>query len=326
MIPSYQLCKQLTDGTLSDDEIIALLKEISDRGETVDDLVGMAQYLREQSIKIPLINIETVDVCGTGGSGLPRMNTSTTVAFLLATMGIKVAKHGNRAMSGVSGSFDVLEALGVPVSQSPFTIVQTIKKSGVGFIYAPAYHPILKNVASARKKYGKRTIFNLLGPLLNPTQPKFQLIGTTTTHYAEIIARASIQLGTEKVTVVCGEDGLDDVTLTGATTIYTADKNGISKSVFDPRDIGIARVRSSTEICGGTPIHNAQLMLALLEGSGPATLHSLICLNAAFALVTCNQKENLQRAYIRADETLKSGAALRLFYDYKALAQQLNGL
>lgn len=319
----YSLCQLLTSNTCSDDEIIEHLSGISEKGETVEDLVGMGQFLREQSIKIPLPNSDLLDVCGTGGSGIQRMNVSTTTAFLLASMGIPVAKHGNRASSGISGSFDMLEALGIPTTQSPFTIAKTVKLLGIGFIYAPLYHPILKNVAHARKKYGKRTIFNLLGPLLNPTAPKYQLIGTTTPRFAEIIAHASLQLGTEKVTVVCGEDGLDDVTLTGTTTVFTGDKNGVTKSIFDPREIGLARIRDAREIGGGTPVQNAQYMLQLLAGNGAPALHALTCLNAAFALKTYHNTKSIHESYLQADAALRSGRALRLFYDYKALAQQL---
>ncbi len=320
---TYAVCEQLTSELLSDDEKIEILRQLSQNIETAEDLIGMAQYLRERSVKIPTCEPNLLDVCGTGGSGLPRMNTSTTVAFLLASMGVKVAKHGNRAMSGKCGSFDVLESLGIPVIQSPATISTTISNIGLGFIYAPSYHPALKNISIARKKYGKRTIFNLLGPLLNPTNPEYQLIGTTKPYYAEIITHACIKLGSKKVTVVCGEDGLDEITLAGKTTIFSGDKNGIVKTIFDPRDIGIARTRSSRYIDCGYTTANAQLMLQLLSGKGPQLLHELTCINAAFALVTCEKFDDLIMAYKSADSTLKSGQALNLFNEYKKLAKQL---
>lgn len=320
---AYDLCKLLTSGTLSDSEIASLLAAIAARGETVDEVVGMAQFLRDNCIQIPVPGVACMDVCGTGGSQLPRMNTSTVITFVLAASGVAVAKHGNRAASGRVGCFDVLEKLGIPVEQPPHTITQSLKTLNCGFIYAPLYHPLMARVATARKLVGARTIFNLLGPLVNPTLPKFQLVGTTNIVTAQLLATALSELGTTRAIVVAGHGGLDDFSLTGASEYIHVEETTHTQKVFDPREYNIPTVTHFESVRGGSAYDNALTLRDLLRNKGSASLLQLVTINASFALIARGTFSTFDSAYSHITSTLQSQKPFELLNEYKTLTQSL---
>ncbi len=320
---AYDLCKLLTSGTLSDSEIASLLATIAARGETVDEVVGMAQFLRDNCIQIPVPGVACMDVCGTGGSQLPRMNTSTVITFVLAACGVAVAKHGNRAASGRVGCFDVLEKLGIPVEQPPHTITQSLKTLNCGFIYAPLYHPLMARVATARKLVGTRTIFNLLGPLVNPTLPKFQLVGTTNILTAQLLANAIRELGTTRAIVVAGHGGLDDFSLTGPSNYLLVEGASYSQHTFNPTEFGITTVVDFEATKGGTAYENALTLRDLLRNKGSHALLELVKINASFALIARGIFDAFVPAYQRITSILQSQKPFELLNEYKTLTQSL---
>ncbi len=320
---AYDLCSRLTSGTLTDGEIATLLATIAARGETVDEVVGMAQFLRDNCIPIPVPGVECMDVCGTGGSRLPRMNTSTVITFVVAACGTAVAKHGNRAASGRVGCFDLLEKLGIPIEQPPHMVSTTLKKFNCGLIYAPLYHPLMARVATARKLVGTRTIFNLLGPLVNPTLPKFQLIGTTNMMTAQLLATALSELGTTRAIVVAGHGGLDDFSLTGPSEYILVEGKSHTSHIFNPTEFGLVSVSNFAALSGGTAYENALTLRDLLRNQGNPALLELTKINAAFALITRGTFSEFTDAYKKVTTVLESQKAFELLNEYKTLTQSL---
>jgi anthranilate phosphoribosyltransferase len=237
-----------------------------------------------------------IDICGTGGSGLPRINTSTISAFILASMGIKIAKHGNKAASGRFGSFDLIEKLGINTSNN--------KTGNLKFLYAREHHPVMKHFAKVRKEIGTPTFFNLLGPLLNPAGTKKQIIGTPFKDKMTLIAETCRLLGKEKIYVVCGEDGLDEVTLTGKTHITELNRGKIKNYTLTPEDFGIKRAKFS-EIKGGSPEKNTEIAMEILRGDCETRHLDLVLINCALALKLVGKTNDLKEAYKIAKTTIR---------------------
>lgn len=315
-INTEQFINDIESGRLPDEKIEETLKNMAEKGETIDEILGIIKGLQKYAVKIKTGNQLCMDNCGTGGSGLQRMNISTTAAFVLAACGVKIAKHGNRAASGRCGSFDLLERLGINIELTPEKIAEAIKKLGIGFLYAPLFHPVMKKIAPIRKKLGIPTIFNIIGPLLNPTKPAYHLLGASSEKIAEKIAQVMQKMNYKHAVVVTGEDGLDEVTLTGKTTIYEIKNGKFKKYEFDPKEVGMEKV-SFKKIQGGMVEENALIFLALLKNQAPKDLQNLLLLNCAFGLLTAEKVKTIKQGIEMADTAIKSGQAYRKFQEYR---------
>ena len=298
-------------GRLSEEEIIAYLSATADRKPTVDELVGAVTSMRGhmRSVTAPP---GTIDLCGTGGDGLGTLNISTAVSFVVAACGVPVAKHGNRSASSRSGAADVLEALGVNINLAPETAASVLAKAGLAFLFAQTYHPAMKHVGGARKQIGRRTIFNLLGPLASPARVTRQLVGVFSSDWLVPYAEALKALGSSHAWIVHGRDGLDEISISGPTQIAVLDQGAITTREITPEDAGLERWPLA-EIRGGDAAHNATALRHLLKGETSGAYHQIVQLNAAAALIVAGRVKDLRVGAEMADEVLRSGRAHATF-------------
>lgn len=300
--------KKSIAGELSTEAQMNFLKDNLDI--TPKELATVARFLQKQIKRKPRLE-DAMDVCGTGGSGLPRINTSTIAALILSSrFGIGVAKHGNKASSGRFGSFDLIESLGTPFTDDIAEIEEKYKKDNLALLFAPFFHPVMKHLADVRKKIGKPTFFNLLGPLLNPASPKHQIIGTTFRDKMFLIAEACQLLGKEKVYVVCGEDGLDEVTLTSRTFVVELSEGKIKSYTVTPEDFGISKAAFS-EIQGGDKELNTQIARDILAGTCVSRHRDLVLVNIALALKLAGKAKTLREGYKKALNAISSASVLQ---------------
>ena len=292
-----EFLQKSVEGELSPEEQEKFLLEKSEL--SCEELVEVVKFLKEQQVR-EVDFPDAIDVCGTGGSGLARINTSTISSFILAEKGVRVAKHGNRAASGRFGSFDLLEKLGVDIESGECA------RPGLLFMFAPLYHPVMRHFGEVRKKIGKPTFFNILGPLLNPADVTRQIIGTTFRHKMDLIAETCKLLGKERVFVVSGEDGLDEVTLTGKTHVVELNNGKIERYVIEPEDFGVERA-SFEEIKGGDAEFNTKIARDILEGKCKTRHLDLVLVNTALALKLAGKVDDLKEGYELAAGSL--GAA-----------------
>ena len=293
-------------GRLSEDEIIAYLSATADRKPSVDELVGAVTSMRHhmRTITAPA---GAIDLCGTGGDGLGTLNISTAVSFVVAATGVPVAKHGNRSASSRSGAADVLEALGVNINLAPDTATTVLKETGLVFLFAQTYHPAMKHVGRARKQIGRRTIFNLLGPLASPARVTRQLVGVFSSDWLVPYAEALKALGSTRAFIVHGDDGLDEVSISAATQMAVLENGTVTSRELAPEDAGLTR-RPLAEIRGGDAAHNAAALTRLLDGeTGP--YRDIVLLNAAAALMVAGTASDIKSAVTLAAHSLDSGAA-----------------
>jgi len=297
---------QLLSGRASEDEIQAFLIALSARKPTTAEFVGAVMALKAQMRGIAAPPM-AIDLCGTGGDGLGTLNISTAVSFVVAGAGVPVAKHGNRSMSSKSGAADILEALGVKIDLLPEAAERTLREIGIVFLFAQTHHPAMRHVAKARQAIGKRTIFNLLGPLANPAGVKRQLVGVFAKEWLEPYAEALRALGCERAMVVHGKDGLDELTTTDITYAVTLEDGAIAQTEITPEDAGLKR--SSLEaLRGGGAAENAQALRALLKGEKSA-YRDIVVLNAAAALMVAGRVNDIMAGAALAQQLLDSGAA-----------------
>ena len=289
---------------------------------TAEDLSEARRALFEHMTPVSLTG-EAMDTCGTGGSGKKTFNTSTLVALIVAAAGGKVAKHGNRSASGNCGAFDLLERLGAKIDLSVDEERRLFDALGIVFLYAPRHHPAMQRVAPLRKAYGKKTIFNYLGPLSNPANVKLQLIGTGDPDVAELFAECLRRDGDHRVMIVSGEDGLDEVTVTAPTTIKIVEGSSVTEARFFPGQLDLPRF-SPRQIEGGTAAENVAFFRALAAGRGDEARKSLVLVNAAHALRLAGMAASLAEAYSLATETLASGKVGRLIQRYCCLTNNLS--
>lgn len=300
--------RKILAGRLPEAEIISFLTTLRDRGETVEDLISAVRVMRESMTSVGWTMPEAVDTCGTGGDGKGAFNVSTTAAFVVAGAGIKVAKHGNRSISSQCGSADLLEALGVKIDLPPEVVKQCVEDTGIGFFFAPRYYPATKNAAAARKKIGTRTIFNLLGPLLNPAHVRHQVIGVYDRKWLEPMATVLREFGAEHAFVVHGDDGLDELTTTGASFVTELKGGSIRSFTVQPEELGLS-LSTLTDLQGGDSVKNATLLKGILEGyEGP--MRDVVLLNAAAALVVADRATNLEEGIHLAGQSIDHGEAL----------------
>jgi anthranilate phosphoribosyltransferase len=303
-------CAQAFDvimsGAASDAQVGALLMGLRVRGETVDEIAGAANALRQCAVPVKAPE-GAIDTCGTGGDAKSTHNISTCAAFVVAGTGVPVAKHGNRSISSRSGSADVLAALGVNIECGPEIVARCIEECGLGFMFAPIHHPTMGHVTKVRRELGFRTIFNLLGPLTNPAGTKYQLVGVFAEQWVEPIARVLGLLGVERAWVVHGADGLDELTTTSVSHVAVLDRGRISTFRISPRNAGLPDARPE-DLTGGDAIENAAHIRAVLQGNrGP--LRDIVLLNAAAALLVVGKANSLREAVAIAAESIDSGKA-----------------
>ena len=295
-------------GDATDAQIAAFLTALHMKGETAAELAGFARALRETSLPVPFERApgETLlDTCGTGGDGHATFNISTTVAFVAAGCGVRVAKHGNRGVSSVSGSADVLEQLGVTVAVSGEQAAHALRDVGICFLFAPAFHPRLRQVQGVRRELRMRTAFNLLGPLSNPARPDAQIVGTPSLDAAGRVAAALAALGLRRGFVVHGDDGLDEVTLSGPTAVFAIRNGEVRRMTVEPEDFGLPRAGLDA-LRGGGPEENARITLSILAGDvGPQ--RDAVLANAAMALMAAQKAETPKEAVAMAERAIDSG-------------------
>lgn len=289
-------------------QIAAFLVALRTKGETPDEVLGFAQAMRDKVERVDAGPGPLLDTCGTGAAdGPPTFNISTVVAFVVAGAGVRVAKHGNRSLSSECGSADVLEALGINVNIAPARVGQAIREVGIGFLFAPLLHPAMKHAQPARLELKMRTVFNLLGPLTNPAGATHQLIGAPSPAAAELMAHALAGLRPHHAFVVHGDDGLDEVTTTGATTVYDVTPESAQKFTWTPDDFAVAQA-SAADLKGGDRATNRDIALAILKGAnGPH--RDIVLVNASAALLAAGVAQDLGDAMTKAAQSIDSGAA-----------------
>ncbi len=290
-------------------QISAFLMGLRMKGETPEELLGFARAMREKTVRVEAcVDPEPLlDTCGSGGGAGATFNISTVAAFVVAGAGARVAKHGNRSFSSHCGSADILEELGVQVSQTPERVAQAIRAIGIGFLFAPLLHPAMKHAQPARAELKMRTVFNLLGPLTNPAGATRQLIGAPSAHAAGLMAHALAGLGSERAFVVHGSDGLDEITTTGATLVFEIAGSDVRSFEWTPADFGVEPA-AIAELRGGDRARNAQIARAVLQGERGAQL-DIVLVNSAAALMVAGIADSPLEAMRRASESIDSGAA-----------------
>jgi anthranilate phosphoribosyltransferase len=311
---------EIMAGDASETQIAAFLIALRTKGETVAELAGLAGTMRALATPVPCAREDLVDTAGTGG-GRPTFNVSTTAALIAAGAGCALAKHGNRSATGLSGSADVLEALGARIDLAPEAVARCIDEAGFGFMFAPAHHQATRFVVPVRKELAVRTIFNFLGPLTNPAGARRQLIGVSDPAYLERMAGALARLGVERALVVSSEDGLDEMSTSAPTHVVEVNGNAIERYVVAAQDVGLDATTPET-VVGGTPEANAQTTRAILDGE-PGPRRDLAVLNAGAAIYAGALADNLSDGVQAAREAIDSGAALRTMDAYLGLSNQL---
>ncbi len=307
----------ILDGEASEEEIERFLLAMTERSETADEIAGAARALRARLIPIEAPE-NAVDCCGTGGDGHHTLNVSTAVSLVVAASGVPVAKHGNRAASSKSGAADTLEALGLDMDAAGRTAEKTLAELGICFLFAKNHHPAMGRIQPIRQRLGKRTIFNLMGPLSNPAGVKRQLIGIARPAYVPIYAEAKAKLGTKRTFIVSGDEGLDELSLAGGNELADVTGDAFVMRRVDAGDAGLAHAPVEA-IRGGDANHNAKALSALLDGT-PGPYRDAVMLNAAATLIVAGVAEDWETGAAMAAEALDSGKAKQRLADWIAMA------
>jgi anthranilate phosphoribosyltransferase len=322
----------IMSGAATNAQIAAFLTALRMKGETVEELIGFAQVMRQKAVRIRVHDDEVagmtgtdremlLDTCGTGGDATGTFNVSTATAFVVAGAGLKVAKHGNRSVSSLCGSADVVETLGISLDLTPQKVARCVNEIGIGFLYAPLLHTAMKHVMSARREMGIRTLFNMLGPLTNPASANAQIIGVYSAALTEPLARVLAELGTIRAFVVHGADNLDEISNTGESRVSEVREGMVRSYTVRPEDFGLART-TITELMGGDREENARIIRAILDGeAGPK--RDIVLMNSAAALVAGAKARDLKEGVGLAAHSIDSGAALRKLEALVGLSRRL---
>lgn len=305
---------EIINGNASDIQIAAFLMGLSMKGETEEEILATAEVFRSFSIKINSPP-GTIDIVGTGGDMVGTFNVSTATSFVVAGAGVPVAKHGNRSASSQCGSIDVLEELGIKVDMSPQRAERCLFNCGLTVLFAPIYHPAMKRVVPVRKELKIRTIFNILGPMLNPATVKRQLIGVFSKQYMETMAKVLLKLGSEDVAIVHSEEGLDEISISGSTFITRLRNGKIQSTIISPEDFGLKRW-SIDKIKGGDRKKNAAMILSMLNGERGA-VRDMVLINSSLALVVAGKARDLKEGVEIATDSIDSGKAYRKLEELK---------
>jgi anthranilate phosphoribosyltransferase len=320
MEEAAQVMNEIMTGEATPAQFGAFVTALHLKGETVDEIAGMAQVMREKALRVQADGA-LVDTCGTGGDGCSTFNISTAAAFVVAGAGVKVAKHGNRAMSGACGSADVLEALGVKIDLSPESVARCLDEVGFGFMFAQKYHPSMRFAAGPRREIGIPTVFNILGPLTNPAGAKSQVIGVANPSIGSLMAQALGRLGSTHALVIHGSDGLDEIALSGLTRVWEMKNGSVSESTVSPGDFGFGRAPLEA-IKAGSVEQSVQMLRDVLEGkTGPT--RDIVLMNAAAALLAADKVPSLKDGVVVAADSIDSGRAKEKLEAFISLSQEL---
>jgi anthranilate phosphoribosyltransferase len=318
---AQEVLAEIMAGNVGEAQTAAFLIALRAKGETVEELTGLARTMRELAVPVNVSRDDLLDTAGTGG-GLPTFNVSTTAALVAAGAGCCVAKHGNRSATSQSGSADLLEALGARIDLDPDGVAQCIEDVGFGFMFAPAHHRATRHVVPVRKELGVRTIFNFLGPLTNPAGATRQLVGVIDPAYMDLIAGALERLGTRHALVVSSIDGLDELSICAETRVVEVNgESGTRSYTTSPEEVGLERADHG-QVRGGTPAENAAITRAVLEGERGAP-RALVVFNAGAALMVAGRAATLEQGVRLAEQTLDSGAALQSMERYVSKTLEL---
>lgn len=312
--------KQVLSGEVEPALLGSVLTALKIKGETPAEIAGAAVAIRGAAIPFPETNYSVADCVGTGGDGANTINISTTAAILSAACGLKMAKHGNRSVSSMSGSADLLEAFGVNLTMSPKTASHCLDKANLCFLFAPAYHSGFKHAGPVRKAMGIRTIFNILGPLVNPAAPQIMLLGVYTPELLLPIAQALQLTGVKRAFVVHGS-GLDEIALHGETQVVEIKDGELIERTITPQDFGL-KSYSLDDIKGGTPQENADIIKAILSGQGQEAHNAAVIINCAALLYLHDKADNLKAAAQLANEVLQSGKGLETLEQLVSLSNE----
>jgi anthranilate phosphoribosyltransferase len=321
---SQDAMKEIMGGRATSAQIAAFLTALRMKGETVDEITAFAMVMKEHCHRIhPQVKGRLVDLVGTGGDQIKTFNISTTAAFVVAGAGVYVAKHGNRSVTSQSGSADVLERLGLDLKLDPEAVRQAVEEVGIGFMFAPAFHPAMKHAVLPRREIGVRTIFNILGPLTNPANATAQLVGVYDHQLTKPLAHVLSNMGCEEAMVVHGLDGLDEISTVGKTAVAWLKENEVSTMEMAPKDFGV-KVADLEEIRGTTPDESAELTFKILNGCCGAgdPKREIVLVNAAAGIVVGGKTDDLSHGMELARESIDSGAA---YTKLKALIKASNG-
>lgn len=315
--------EEIMSGEATQAQIGAFITALRMKGETIDEIVGAAKVMRQMATKIPIdevtidldrddINIdrETIlDTCGTGGDGTLTFNISTATAFVVAGGGITVAKHGNRSVSSVCGSADVLKELGVNIDATPEVVAKCIKKIGIGFLFAPTFHGAMKYAIGPRREIGIRTIFNILGPLTNPANAKYQILGVYKEELCKTLAYVLLRLGTKRAMIVHGMDGMDEITVTKDTFIAELKDGEVKTYYINPTHFNLP-IYNFSELKGGNAVDNANIIRNILSGKEKGAKRDIVCLNAGSAFYVAGKTNSIKDGVEFAQKVIDSGKAL----------------
>ena len=312
--------EELMTGRATDVQVAGFLTALRMKGESALELAAFARVMRERAEPFWNGNIVPVlDTCGTGGDRSGTFNISTAAAFVVAGAGIRVAKHGNRSASSKCGSADVMEALGIDIQMPADRLRQAVTDVGIGFLFAQRYHSSMKHVMPARTQLAMRTVFNVIGPLSNPARPQFQVVGVASMMLIDLVAHALQELGTEHSFVMCGKDGVDEISISAPTAIRELKEGEITSYTISPEDFGIFSV-SSAKIQGGDAATNAAILESIFRGErGPK--RDVVVLNAAAAIVAGGAVETMQDGIRAAENSIDSGAALKKLDSLRELSK-----
>ena len=304
---SKSIFKTLMEGKAKDQEIFDFLNFLSDKGEIADEIAGGVYVLRDKATKVNAPD-NTIDTCGTGGDGKNTLNISTAAALLLSSFGVKVAKHGNKSVSSKCGSADVLEKLNIGIHLNPKEVEASLNNNNFGFMFAPDYHSAMRYVGPVRKKIGKRTIFNLIGPLSSPAKVKRQVVGVFDKKLLEIFAKALKNLNLKKALIVNSQDGLDEISPYAKTNIVELNDGNIKEYVLNPVDLGIQAV-SFSSIIGKDPEYNAEKIKEIFQGKNN-DFSIAVCLNAAAGLLVAEKTNSFKEGYEELRKHILSGKVI----------------
>jgi anthranilate synthase/phosphoribosyltransferase len=314
------IMEQITQGTVTQSQIGSLLTALTIKGVTVAELTGFARVLVDKAVKVPVAEtMRLTDTCGTGGDGCGTFNISTACALVACGAGVRVAKHGNRSITSKCGSADVFEALGVKIDMTPAQSAQSLSETGICFLFAPGYHPAFKNIMGPRRELGFRTVFNMIGPLLNPARVTSQVMGVFSADITEMIAETLGNLGVVSALVVHGSDGTDEITLTGTTRVTQLKDRWIRTWDLDPREFGFSYCKPD-DLKGGSPGDNAAFIRGILDGEkGPR--RDIVLLNSAAAVLAAGLAADFGDALGKARQSVDSGAARDVLEKFVAFSK-----
>ncbi len=323
---SSNLFNRIMEGKLTDVQIAGTLVALRAKGETVDEIAGATKVMREKSRKVPLpkdLRERLVDTCGTGGDLKGTFNISTTVALVVASCGVPVAKHGNRSVSSRCGSADILESFGVKIDLEPEKVARCIEELGFGFMFAPKFHPAMASVARPRRELGIRTIFNLLGPMTNPAGALRQLMGVYSENLTEKLAEVLLKLGTKRAFIVHGKDGTDEITITDLTKVTEIKEGEIKSYIISPEDFGLRRTPFS-EIKGGETLEeNREIVRRILTGEEKGAKRDVVALNSAFALLAGDRVKSVEEGIELSVRAMEEGKPYELLCRLVKLTNEL---